>query len=177
MDLRAFDRVTDVAYLGDLKARPLAELRRLRAECQQVESDLSYLRRLVQGRLDIVTDAATRSEAGHPPADLAEVVAHLPEALGGHVVGPSSGRLTTTMGPASDATLTDELDAVCGPDALAALPSMDLAALVALRTGLDGYEHEVSTRRRLVFERLDALSGELARRYREGEASVDALLD
>ena len=42
------------AYLGDLPGRSMDEVRAMRAECQEVETGLSLLRRLVQGRLDIV---------------------------------------------------------------------------------------------------------------------------
>src|SRR2546428_12880909 len=44
--------VLSATYLVDLEHRPIEEIRTLRAECQQLEVDQSYLRRLVQGRLD-----------------------------------------------------------------------------------------------------------------------------
>ena len=44
----------DPGYLGDLPRRPLPEVRSMRTECQEVESGMSLLRRVVQGRLDIV---------------------------------------------------------------------------------------------------------------------------
>jgi len=43
-------------------------------------------------------------------------------------------------------------------------------------TALTDFETRVSVQRKQVFERLDALSAELVRRYRDGEASVDGLL-
>ena len=46
-------------YLSGLADRPVAELRVLRAECQSVETKLSYLRRMVQGRHDIVCPAVS----------------------------------------------------------------------------------------------------------------------
>ena len=51
-------------------ARPLAELRAMRAECQEVETGLSLLRRVVQGHLDIVgleLDAARRRRGRRRP--------------------------------------------------------------------------------------------------------------
>ena len=41
---------------------------------------------------------------------------------------------------------------------------------------LTSFERRVSDDRRARFDRLDALSAELVRRYREGEATVDGLL-
>ena len=58
MDLPLFERVTADGYLGDVKVRSLDDIRSLRRECQRVEANLSYLRRLAQGRIDMVADAA-----------------------------------------------------------------------------------------------------------------------
>ena len=46
----------------------------------------------------------------------------------------------------------------------------------ALDERLRALEVQVSGRRRMLFDRLDALADELGRRYREGEATVDKLL-
>ncbi len=48
--------------------------------------------------------------------------------------------------------------------------------LLDLEHQLTGFERRVSDNRRDRYDRLDALSAELVRRYREGEASVDGLL-
>jgi molybdopterin synthase sulfur carrier subunit len=177
MDLPLFERVTSDGYLGDVKVRSLDEIRSLRRECQRVEANLSYLRRLAQGRIDMVADAATRSALGEPIENLGDVIAHLPESLGERIIGSARGRLTESLGPEPDPTITDKLDQVCDSDAIASLPSMSTAELAELRDRLVEFERDVSDRRKQVFVLLDTLSGELARRYREGEASVDALLD
>src|SRR3546814_18419042 len=44
----------DSSYLGDIAERSIADVRAMRAECQEVESEMSLPRRLVQGRTDIV---------------------------------------------------------------------------------------------------------------------------
>ena len=41
---------------------------------------------------------------------------------------------------------------------------------------LESLEHDVSDLRRAMFDRIDALQAELTRRYRDGEASVEELL-
>lgn len=41
---------------------------------------------------------------------------------------------------------------------------------------LEAAEREISGQRRVLHQRLDAIQAEMARRYRDGEADVDALL-
>ena len=146
----------------------------MRAECQTVEDTVSFLRRLVQGHLDIVRFEQERRAAGRP-ADLAALVAGLPHLLSEHVLGERTSRVRGLPAPA-DPTVTDELDAICDATRLAHLPDLDAAGLVQLAAELTALESVVSARRHLVFERLDALAAELTRRYRTGAASVDALL-
>jgi hypothetical protein len=174
LDLATFERISEPDYLEGLTSRPLGDLRSMRAECQTVEDAVSFLRRLVQGHLDIVRFEQDRRAAGQP-ADLAALVAGLPRLLSEHVVGERTGRVWGLPAPA-DPTLTDELDAVCDATRLAHLPDLDDAELAELAAELTVLEEVVSARRHRVFERLDALAAELIRRYRTGAASVDALL-
>ncbi len=76
------------ATLGDLPARPMDEVRRMRAECQEVETGLSLLRRLVQGRLDIVGLELARRAEGGDPADLPDLIARLPQVLSDRTHAP-----------------------------------------------------------------------------------------
>ena len=64
MDASPLDRLLAAEYLGDLPARPIEQIRSMRAECQSVEVGLSYLRRLAQGRLDIVAAELGRRRTG-----------------------------------------------------------------------------------------------------------------
>jgi hypothetical protein len=48
--------------------------------------------------------------------------------------------------------------------------------LAAASQRLAALERRVSDHRRVLFDRLDALQAELARRYKSGEASVESLL-
>jgi RsiG-like len=174
LDLATFERISEPDYLEGLTSRPLGDLRTMRADCQTVEDAVSFLRRLVQGHLDIVRFERERRSAGQP-ADLAALVAGLPRLLSEHVVGGRTGRLPGLPAPA-DPALTEELDAICDASRLAHLPDLDDADLAILVTDLSDLEDVVSARRQVVFGRLDALAAELTRRYRTGAASVDALL-
>jgi hypothetical protein len=57
------------------------------------------------------------------------------------------------------------------------LKSLDDAELASLTGAIAAFESRVSADRRARFDRLDALSAELVRRYRDGEADVETLLD
>jgi len=177
MQHQGYERIMREGYLDDLAARPLEEVRAMRAECQAVEADLSYLRRLVQGRLDIAAAEVRRREAGEPAPDPDALVASLAHTLAEHAPAASRKVHTGALGPATpDDSLTAELDELCDGRRLAELPEMDLVPLLSLVEDLTALEREVSTRRAATFQRLDALSAEITRRYRTGEASVDSLL-
>ena len=172
----ALEQLLAPGYLDDLADRPLPELRAMRADCQEVETGLSLLRRIVQGHLDIVGLERQRRAGGGHPGDRGELLSHLPEVLADRTAGSGPGRLTPLMAPeALDASLEAELTALVGPGPVD--PSThDDGELADLAEGLAGLEASVSERRRALFDRIDALQQEIARRYRDGDASVDTLL-
>src|SRR5215470_5205078 len=90
---RRIDRVLDPAYTEGIAHRPLAEVRVLRDEAAQEETDLSYLRRLLHGRIDIVRAEQKRRASG----DSTAVVDQLVAILSANALGPAtgSGRYTT----------------------------------------------------------------------------------
>jgi hypothetical protein len=160
-----------------LESLPLAEVRSRRASATEVETSLSYLRRLVQGRLDIVLAEHARREAGLAPEDAGELVKRLPEILGDHVHAPGLGRLPTLMAPGDlDPALTGRLDSIIDPARLCELPRLSDEQLQGVESKLYDLEREVSGQRRALHEVLDRLQGEIVRRYQSGEASVDSLL-
>src|SRR4051812_27745014 len=149
----------------------------MRAECQEIETGLSYLRRLVQGRLDIVGAEQQRRREGADPGDLSELISQLPEILADRTRAPGFGRLPQILAPGEiDPELQGRLDSVVGHHDLETLPTLSDDALAHVQDELEGLEREVSDRRRLVFDRIDALQAEVTRRYRTGEASVESLL-
>src|SRR5258708_37536573 len=86
-------------YLGELERRPMADVRMMRAECQEIETGLSYLRRLVQGRHDIVGAELQRRRDGAEPGDLADLISQLPEILSDRSRPPGLGRLPQLLAP------------------------------------------------------------------------------
>jgi hypothetical protein len=171
------ERVLADAYLGDITALDMDDLRSKRAECQALEVGLSYQRRLAQGRLDIVAaERRRRAEGGDPPsAD--DLVATLTAALTDHGARPAgNGRLPQLMAPDIEEFDTPQLDAIAGPTPLSHLTELSDDDLTGMVEELSTYEHEVSRQRRALHERIDALQAEITRRYRTGEASVESLL-
>ena len=155
----------------------MEQVRAMRAECQQVESGLSLVRRLVQGRLDIVGVELTRRAEGGDPADLPELIARLPEVLSDRTHAPGVGRLPQIMAPGElPAGLEAELDAIAGSGQMADLPSLGDEELRSIADRLGDFERKVSVQRHQLFDRIDALQAEITRRYKSGEASIDSLL-
>jgi hypothetical protein len=164
--------------LGSLN---LTELRALRRDAQQEEADLSYLRRLLQGRIDILqAELARRSAPENPVPDAPEpdgqVLDRLPEILAD---GPSNVRSSARH--VTLATPHGEEYRQWAEEILADVELSDLGArtdseLHAAMARLIRHEQQVSQRRRSLQETVDGCSAEITRRYREGEARVDDLL-
>ena len=67
-----------------------------------------------------------------------------------------------------------ELDRICADNGFSRLGGLTDDELSALVAALESFERAISDDRRQRFERIDALSAELARRYRDGEVDVDS---
>jgi hypothetical protein len=177
MATESFDALLQPAYLEGLPSLPIDEIRVRRDQANEVEVGLSYVRRLIQGRMDIVLAEVRHRETGGSGGDVAGLVERLPEILGDRVRGPGVGRMPTLMAPAEpELTEVYRLDEIVDADALSTLPQMTDAQLGAMVDALATFEHEVSAGRRAVHDVIDQLQDELVRRYKSGEASVDALL-
>lgn len=170
------DRVLQDGYLGDLPSRPIEEIRAMRAECRAVEDKVSYLRRMVQGRLDIVAADLRRRSEGGSPGDVTSLVDQLPDILGSESRAAGPGRLPSGLVSVDDDDITAELDAVAGAGVLDVLPDLTDAQVADLARRIGDLERQVSDSRRGLFARIDALQAELARRYRTGEAHVGTVL-
>jgi hypothetical protein len=170
-------RILDPAYVADLDTRPIEDIRVMRAECHEVETGLSFLRRVVQGHLDIVAAERARRRDGGDPDDVAALVDRLPQILADHLRAPGNGRLPTTLGPGRpDSELEDRLTTLVASSGIDVLETVGDDELARACDDLTELEHDTSARRRALFDRIDALQAELTRRYRTGEASVDSLL-
>jgi hypothetical protein len=149
----------------------LPELRALRRDSHRDEADLSYLRRLLQGRIDILRAELARRTAPETPVldRLSEILTDAPSRH------RSSARHVTLSTPRSA-----EYRALAA-ETLAEVELSDLDARTdeELHTAMGRLvrnEQQLSRRRHLLQRTADGCSAEIARRYREGEAQVDDLL-
>lgn len=150
----------------------LADLRSLREHLQGEDDAVSYVRRMVQARLDLARAEKSRREASNTAADLAST---LPSILGTQLTG-GSPRPPRPTGDYSDHPLAQELEVLCADAGSTDLESMSDDELTGYVETLFAFEQARSAERKALFGRIDALSAELVRRYRDGEASVDGLL-
>ncbi|MGW6564262.1 RsiG family protein [Streptomyces sp. NPDC054975] len=155
----------------DMAALRLPELRALRRDAQGDEADLSYVRRMLQGRIDILrAELARRTDPESPVLDrLSEILADVPSRRG------SSARHVTLSTPRSEEyrRLAAEMLSEVELSDLGARTDDELHAAMGR---LAGYEQQVSRRRQELQRTADDCSAEITRRYREGEAQVDDLL-
>jgi hypothetical protein len=163
--------------MDGLQEWSLGDVRSRRDEATEVETGLSYMRRIVQGTLDIVVAEQHSRQEGGTSADVSKLVDRLPSILGDHVHAPGLGRLTALMGPGElDPALEARLEAVMPAAKLSSLSDLTDEDLTAAAEGLNDLERSISSQRRAVFDVLDRLQEEIVRRYRSGEATVDSLL-
>lgn len=163
-DEHTLDDTVDPATLS------LDELRSLRTELQERDDVVSYARRVAQARLDLVKSEKSRRESKGDVSD------ELSDVLSQHLTG-GPARPPRPVEDLSDDALTVELDAICSAHHYGRVEELDEAELATLADAIAEFEQRVSQDRRERFERLDALSAELVRRYRDGGASVDSLLE
>jgi hypothetical protein len=175
--LSDLERLLDPAYVGDVSSLSTPELRAKRDECERAEVALSYTRRMVHGRLDIVYFDLTRRSEGREPEDLSELVDSLSEILGKRIHhSPDSGRLTSLLAPDLDEVAMEELDSVAGADRIHMLPQLDDAEVRAMVDRLTELEDSISDARGRLHDVIDRIHREIVRRYRSGETDVDELL-
>jgi hypothetical protein len=170
---RRIDRVLAEDYLSGLRTVEIHELRELRTEAEQEEVDLSFIRRMVQGRLDVIRAELNRRDGngtGNLVQDLAAILADEPRApargLGRHV----------TVEPSRADSHRRYVEALVADVDLSDVGSRTTDELAHAMRTLNDEEQTLSAKRREVQKVMDACSAEITRRYRDGEADVETLL-
>jgi hypothetical protein len=161
---RRIDRIRDPAYLTGLTDRSLEEVRALRDECMAEREYLSLLRRLVQGRAEILKAELSARGSG----DDRPLIDRLSEIL-------SSDQPATSRGEAMRVSLPEEemlqarrrIERLATDAGISDPSELDDAELREAVTVLSAEETEVSSLRNDVLHVLDVLQGELKRRYKE----------
>ena len=191
------DRLLEPELTSELESVGVGELRSRRDACQRAEVALSYVRRVLQGELDIV--AAELSARGRGVrGDTGRLIEDLPTILArGASSTPAPGRAhetrLTMAGGSEGWTEQSELDLeqlvgevlsaeVKGDLASkAVLPGANLGAfgdeeLRSLAELLLAAETSVSRKRRALHDQIDQLQTEIVDRYKVGAADPDSLL-
>jgi hypothetical protein len=171
---RRIDRVLDPAFLADLASLSLPDVRDRRDVADQEEVDLSYLRRMLQGRLDIVRAEQARRVEGSGVGPLVETLSQvLSEDSRAQAVGLGRHR---TLEPSRAGESRRRVETIVADLGLSDPAGLDDTGLTRAVEVLVAEEVSISARRREVQAVLDALGEEIARRYRDGSANVDSLL-
>ena len=177
-DLSSYEQLLDLDHLIDLTGQPIESLRELRTKCERAEASISFTRRVLHGRIDIVEhDLACRRD-GTGGRGLGDLVEQLPTILADPRGDTStrSGRVIPAVAAGCvEQELLDAVDAIAPAQTMAGLPLLSLPQVETIRTALRSFEHELSVARRNLHDRIDALQGELAGRYQRGDADLASL--
>ncbi len=163
---RRIDRIRDASYLDGLDGLSLEELRARRDECLAEREYLSLLRRLVQGRAEILQAELASRNAGEDPGPLVDRLATILAA--DEPSGISRGEAVKVGLPEEELLLARRRVERLVSDATISDPStLDDAELTAVVETLVSEEHEVSASRTVVMGVLDTVQAELKRRYKD----------
>jgi hypothetical protein len=178
---RPIDRVLSPGYAEDAAGLTVEELNERRHEAEQEEVDLSYARRLLQGRLDLLRSEQARRHA-HPGEDAQPAGERSDE----EIVRDLVAAMTTDESPRRDHGLGRHLDiepsrvgehrraaelAVADPR-VSDTDNLSDAELAEALERISGLEQQVSLNRQRVQQVTDALTEEVSRRFRDGELTV-----
>ncbi|MCI0689670.1 MAG: hypothetical protein L0Y54_20905 [Sporichthyaceae bacterium] len=170
---RRIDRVLAPGYLDGITALPIEEVRALRSDAEQEETDLSYLRRMLQGRIDVLRAELSNREAGGTDQN---VIDQLPDILRDEASArPPLGR-HLTLEPTRVGEYRRSIERVIADVDISDVRARTDGELESALAALTDCEATVSRSRKAVQQVADECRKEVARRYRTGEAHVGDLL-
>jgi hypothetical protein len=169
---RRIDLVLEPEYLENLGTVELEELKQRRDTAEDVESQISYYRRLLHGRMDLL-DFELRRRRGEEQRTLIEA---LPEILAsGMILGSEpSPRYIETMPPLPSTTGRRLIDRIMDDGVLTQLPELGDDEVAEAIDRLNEVEAHLSNQRKQLHAVIDAIQHEIVARYRsqQGEAAV-----
>ncbi len=172
---RRIDRVLDPDFLNNLVGMPMDDLRDRRRQAEQEEVNHSYVRRLLQGRIDILRAEQARRSAGGTD----NLLEHLAKALSDDAIAPAPahglGR-HIAVEPSAPGAHRRSHEAVLDDVSLSDVQALSDEQLLSTLETFTDKERAVSTQRRAIQGIMDSCSDEIGRRYRDGEADVTNLL-
>lgn len=167
---RLVDRVIDPSYLDGLPDRSDEDLRQMLADGTEAENEVSFERKLCQGRIDILKAELTRRKEGRDTSDL---VARLPEIL---AAGESRSDSEGLPSRAPDFSIPRNADIprrrveeIVGEQTLARLPQLPDDEISSVIKALTEHETNLSNRRKALHEVIDRLQTENIKRMKSGD--------
>ena len=162
-----------MTVLGDPNAMTTAELRSARANLQMQEDVISLVRRMAQGRCDLARDEQRRRVDGTPASGMSVVdIAN----VFGQEHGGGSSRPPRETNISADHELVVELERLCERVGFGELRTLDDDALESAIAEIEKFELARSAERKSLFAKIDVLTTELVKRYKDGGANVETLL-
>lgn len=169
---RRIDIVLEPEYLEGLPDLDLSEVRRRRDTAEDVEAQISYYRRLLHGRMDLL-DFEQRRRRGDEERSILEA---LPDILAkGMILGSEPAlRHIETMPPLPSVTGRRLIDKIMDDGVLTNLPELADEEITEAIERLREVENQLSGQRRQLHQVIDKLQDEMVSRYRsqQDEASV-----
>jgi hypothetical protein len=172
---RRIDIVQDPAFLAGIGSLSASHLREKRMMCDDLDVELSYYRRMLHGRMDLLA-FEMRRRAGEETQSLIEA---LPRILSEGAYTSAPGLPTRAVPievPHIDRQGRRIVDKALDADFLVRLPSITDDELGEIQRFLQDVEAQVSLQRASVYRALDALQEELTHRYTDGTANPDDAL-
>jgi hypothetical protein len=164
---RKLDKVLDPEYLAGLGEWSLDDVRRRHAECLEIETEMSYVRRVAQARVDILEAELDRRAGGGSVGDL---IASLPDILSDEEPRPPAerSRLPRQLAPSMDIPWRRGLERLIADGTLAELPALADEELRTTIMQLRELEQQASEQRRALHEVIGRLEADLAVRHKVG---------
>jgi hypothetical protein len=161
---RRIDIVLEPDYLDGLSNLDLDELRRRRVTAEDVEAQISYYRRLLHGRMDLL-DFEQRRRRGEEERSIIDA---LPEILAkGMILGTEPTlKHIETMPPLPSVTGRRLIDKIMDDGVLTSLPELTDEEIAEALERLREVESELSVQRRQLHQVIDTLQEEMVSRYR-----------
>jgi len=161
---RRIDVVLEPEYLEGLPELDLNEVRRRRDTAEDVEAQISYYRRLLHGRMDLL-DFEQRRRRGEEERSILEA---LPEILAKGMILGSEPTLKhiDTMPPLPSVTGRRLIDKIMDDGVLANLPELTDDEITEALERLREVETQLSNQRRQLHQVIDTLQDEMVSRYR-----------
>lgn len=173
---RLVERILDPAYLEGLSEQPLEQLRSMRDECKEAETEISFERRLAQARIDILSAELDRRAGGGDD----DLMSKLPQILATESrteTGlPLPSRAPDFSIPRNADIPRRRIEEIVGEQTLSRLPSLPTEELRGILASLGDHEKTLSARRKGIQEVMDTVQAEIVRRYVSGEADPTAAL-